>query len=330
MKQGMIADIVQKQAKSLITTSGVVFLLCIIVFGLNWKYLFNWFAGPMPFTAALAANPGVREFVSTSGQLQPTGFAQESTLKLKGAVPLSKSVTADYMTMQIEGKKLLIKTSPEFTGTTIEGRLVPIPTELSQALHTESGFYPWMISAETGYRWDFNLFVLGAVIVFPFAVLFFGLFLWRGANLERNPAIKELAPFGPPLQVVESIEKEISTAGEHSEVGPLFFTPSWLLITEPLLKILAVNEIVGIGKTVSFKKGGAESVHSLAIWVKGKALREKIDVGEAVAGAAMQKVAGLYPWLVVENPKEFASKWATNREACEQEAAQRQRVRTVG
>jgi hypothetical protein len=327
MKQGMIAEIVQKQAKSLITTSGVAFLLCIIVFGLNWKYLFNWVAGPVPFTAALAANPGIREFVFVKGELHPTGYAQESTLKLKGAIPLSKSVTAEYVTMQIEGRKLLIKTAPDFAGTAVEGRLVPVPTELSQGLHPETGFYPWMVAAQTGYRWDFNLFVLGAVIVFPFALLFFLLFLWRGANLERNPAIKELAPFGPPLQVIEQIEKEVATTGEHGEVGPLFFTLSWLLVTEPLLKILAVKEIVGIGKTVSFKKGGAESVHSLVIWLKGKALREKFDLGDAVAAAAMQKIADLYPWLVVANPKEFAEKWASNRAACEQEAADRQKAR---
>src|SRR5262249_23319590 len=154
--------------------------------------------------------------------------------------------------------QLLVKAPPDFSGNALEGRLVPFPSELKVVFRPEVGFYPWMLAAQTGYRWDFNLFVLAAVLLLPFAVFFFFVFLWRGAKLERDPAIKELARFGPPLQMVEKIENEIASTGEHGEVGSLFFTPSWLLISEPLLKIFAVGELAGIAKTVDFKKAGAE------------------------------------------------------------------------
>ena len=41
----------------------------------------------------------------------------------------------------------------------------------------------------------------------------------------------------------------------------------------------------------------------------------------------MQKAAALYPWLPIENPKEFGIKWLTDRAACVQEADQRKRAR---
>jgi hypothetical protein len=326
VNEGSIRQTIRRQARSLIITSSVIVALCLAILAFNWKYVFNWVAGPVPFTAALAANPGAREFVSAKGELKPTGFAQESVIKLKGKIELPKNVTAEYMTIQVEGKMLLVKAPPNFTGTTVEGRLVPIPAELSRGLPVDSSYFPWMVAAQTAYRWDFNLLVLGAVLVLPLSVFFLAVFLWRGADPARNPAIRDLKRFGSPLQVVDKIEAEIVRTGEAGEVGPLFFTPSWLVAFEPLLKIFAISELAGIGKIVKFKKAGAEAVHFLVLWTRGKPLSEELQVGEAVAAAAMQKVTITYPWLAIDKPKEFAVKWTSDRAGCEREQEQRKKV----
>jgi hypothetical protein len=327
--EGSIRQTVRKQARSLVITSSVLVALCLAILGFNWKYILNWVAGPVPFTAVLAANPGAREFVSAKGELKPTGFAQESVIKLKGKIELPKNVTAEYMTMQVEGKTLLVKAPPNFTGTTVEGRLVPIPAELSRGLPVDSSYFPWMVAAQTAYRWDFNLLVLGAVLVLPLSVFFLAVFLWRGADPARNPAIRDLKRFGSPLQVVDKIEAEVVRTGEGGEVGPLFFTPSWLVVFEPLLKFFAISELAGIGKIVKFKKAGAEAVHYLVLWTRGKPSAEELEVGEAVAVAATQKVMANYPWLAVEQPKEFGMKWSKDRAACEREQEQRRKAQVA-
>jgi hypothetical protein len=316
MNQGIIRETVRKQSRSLITTSAVIVALCLAIFAFNWKYVFNWFAGPVPFTAALSANPGAREFVSARGPFTPTGYAQETVIKLKGKIPLPQNVTAEYMTTQVEGKSLLVKAPPNFTAGSIEGRLVPIPTELSRGLPVDNSYYPWMV-AQTGYRWDFNLLILGAALLLPLSLFFLGVFLWRGADPARNPAIRDLKRFGSPIQVVDKIEAEIASTGESGEIGPLFFAPSWLVTFEPLVKIFAISETVGIAQHVKYKKAGAKAVHLLAIWTRGKPLPEELQVGEAVAAAAMQKVAVTYPWLAIDKPKEFGTRWISNRAACE-------------
>lgn len=329
MNKGIIRETLRKQSGSLIMTSAIIVALCLAVFAFNWKYVFNWFAGPVPFTAALSANPGAREFVSAKGPFSPTGYAQETVIKLKGKIPLPKNVTAEYMTTQVGGRSLLVKAPPNFTAGSIEGRLVPIPVELSQGLPVDNTYYPWMIAAQTAYRWDFNLLILGAALILPLSLFFLAVFLWRGADPARNPAIRDLKRFGTPIQVVDKIEAEIASTGESGEVGPLFFAPSWMVAFEPLLKIFAVSEIAGIGKSVKFKKAGAEAVHFLTIWTCGKPLAEELEVGEAVATAAIQKVTVNYPWLAIENPKEFGTKWTSDRASCETEQELR-RKESVG
>jgi hypothetical protein len=323
MKEGKISELARSQARSLVIVASVSVLVCVVVLAFNWKYVYNWIAGPVPFTAALATNPGAHEFVSVKGNAQPTGLNEESTLKYKGKVPLSKTVTAEYITVQVEAKKLLVQAPPGYDKNVLAGRLVPIPAELARAVPVDAEFYPWMLEAKTGYRWDFNLLVLGATLLLPFASCFLLLFFWRVGNLERTPAIAELRRFGAPREVLEKIEADVAKAGEHQEVGPLITTPTWLIISEPALTIFAVDEIAGIARSVEFKKKGAASVHSMLIWLYGRPLPEKTDLGEAVVGAAMQKIASLYPWLPIENPKEFGAKWSNHREDCEQQAKQR-------
>jgi hypothetical protein len=326
MKQGIIRETIRKQSRNFIITSAIIVALCLGIFAFNWKYVFNWFTGPVPFTAALSANPGAHEFVSVNGPFSPTGYAQETVIKLKGKIPLPKNVSAEYITTQVEGKTLIVKAPPNFTASAIEGRLVPIPIELSRGLSVDSTYYPWVIAAQTAYRWDFNLLILGAALILPLSLFFLAVFLWRGADPARNPAIRDLKRFGTPVQVVDKIETEIAGTGEAGGVGPLFFTPSWLVAFEPLLKIFAISETVGIAKHVKYKKAGAEALHLLTIWTRGKPLSNELQIGEAVAAAAMQKVNLNYPWLAIDQPKEFAIKWTSDRVACESDQELRRKA----
>src|SRR5947209_19936316 len=76
--------------------------VCAIVLGFNWKYVYNWMAGPFPFDsfeAGIASRASVREFVRAEGPIASTGWAQESTIRLLRGVVESKNTSAQYLAM---------------------------------------------------------------------------------------------------------------------------------------------------------------------------------------------------------------------------------------
>src|SRR5689334_18567868 len=122
MNNRIIQDTIRKQTQSLLTTCAVILVVCLVVLGFNWKYLYNFVAGPVQFGAALAANPGPHNWVRVAGEFIPTGLSEETTLKLK-RVAVEKHKSADYLKLQFEGKWLLAKVSTDFSGREVAGRL---------------------------------------------------------------------------------------------------------------------------------------------------------------------------------------------------------------
>ena len=329
MKPGLIHEVVRAQSKSLIRTCAVIVLLCLGVLALNWKYVFNWITGPAPFSAALAGNPGAREFVSVKGEFVPTGVAQQSVLKLKG-LSVSRFQSAAYMVVQADGKWLVVKVPPKFSSNLVEGRLVRMPEDLAAALKDTPDVYPWLVDAETGYRWDFNLFVLAAVIVLPFASLLLAVFLWRAADISREPAIRELRRFGAPLQVLEQIEADLAHAGDAARTGPFILTASWMVVLDPILKIRAAKEIVAIAKETKVKKSGNQSIakHFVYVWSRGNSLPDEVELNESLVERCLESMSRLFAAVTIDNVEEFGRKWRADPAACEQELGRRKRADT--
>jgi hypothetical protein len=116
MRRGAILEAVKKENRNSVIAVTILAALLAAVLAFNWKYMYNWAAGPFRFDAALAAAPGAREFVRAEGPLLPTGMAQETTFRLfKGAVE-TKSISASYMAMLAGDRFLMVKVKPEFSG----------------------------------------------------------------------------------------------------------------------------------------------------------------------------------------------------------------------
>jgi hypothetical protein len=116
------------------------------------KFIYNFVAGPAPFTKALAAAPGMREFVRAEGQLVSTGSKEATVWRwaprrgVLGALAKAsnrsiaehETVTANFMAMMIDGGILIVKVPPDFSGRVVEGKLVPVPLELREGLEAGS------------------------------------------------------------------------------------------------------------------------------------------------------------------------------------------------
>src|SRR5262245_3031348 len=127
MTRGVIKEAALKDIRGAATGLTIVALVCAAVLGLNWRYVYNFATGPYTFDSKLSAAPGAREFVRATGTMVPTGVVEKLTLRLLRGAAETTSVTAQFLAMNVDGKILIVKVDKDFSGSTVEGRLVPLP-----------------------------------------------------------------------------------------------------------------------------------------------------------------------------------------------------------
>jgi hypothetical protein len=144
MVQGVILKAARRDNKGALVLFVVLVVLCGGVIAYNATFVYNFVAGPAPFTKALAAAPGMREFVRAEGDLVSTGSKEATVwrwLPKRGlgraiaeasgrSLAEREKITANFMAMFIDGGVLIVKVTPDFSGRVVEGRLVPLPEEL--------------------------------------------------------------------------------------------------------------------------------------------------------------------------------------------------------
>ena len=121
MTRGTILDAARTDSRGFLGAAFVLFIVCGAVVALNWKYVYNFLAGPFPFDQRLSDAPGAREFVRAEGPALPTGMVQETTFRLLRGLAETKSVSANYLAMLEGGRILVVKVRPEFSGNVVEG-----------------------------------------------------------------------------------------------------------------------------------------------------------------------------------------------------------------
>jgi hypothetical protein len=301
----------------------VVVAICAGILGLNWRYVYNFVTGPYQFDSALSAAPGPREFVRATGTLVPTGVVEELTIRLLRGATESKSVTAQYLAMKVDGRLLIVKTEPDFSGSIVEGRLVPLPVAVGAELRGLPS-HPWMIDAETGYRWDFNLFVMIAAPLLVLALPFLVHSLVTLRSPASHAALKKLKRFGTIDQVVARIEDELMFAGDRGRVGSLWITPSWIVGLQPTLRLWAIADLMGVGiKTTQSKKGPKIE---LVFWNRGQSIEDTMTTSDTEARQILAAIAAKHPWAVVEDVTVFDKRWRSGRAEVEQEVDARRKA----
>ena len=322
MEPGTLLAAAKRDTKAGVTAALVFVVLCAGVLALNWKYVYNFVAGPVPFSGALAADPGPREWVRVDGPLIKTGLVEERTLRLFRGLAESKSTSANYLGRIVDGKLLIVKVEPEFSGSVAEGRLQPLP-EVIRADVGADAVHPWLVDATTGYRWDFNLFVMIAGPLLPLALIALAYTARQAGNVEKHSALARLKPLGTPQRVLQQIETDLKMAGPQARVGQIWMAPKWLVATEPFLTIVPAQDLIGIGSQTKTTKSGAE--YNILVWERQAPLEHSITVSEADAGAAMTRASATFPWAVVNDIAAYQKRWVLDRDACQREADARRK-----
>jgi hypothetical protein len=320
MQSGAIAKAARRDLGRFMIASAAFLLVLASVLAVNWKYLYNFAAGPFPFDAGLAAAPGVREFVTVEGAAMPSGLVQETTVGLLRGLVSTTTVSARYFVVLADGRPVVVKVPSDFSGRVVRGRLVPVPEAVRNIVRLDS-LYPWVVDAQTAYRWDFNLFVMIAAPLFPVSLLMFVYALYSSGNIERHVAFAAVKHLGPAGEVIRKVERELAATSRVGRAGPFSITASWMVMVEPMLRIYAVQDLMGIGReTTTGKSGGRVTVrHALRIWLRGKPLSDAIAVSDAEAKAALDAAAARWPWVVIEDTSGFERRWRGGQAACERE-----------
>jgi hypothetical protein len=331
MQNGFLLDAARSDAKRKLRSSAVMCGLCLIVFLLNYTFMYNAIAGPFPMTVELADFSGHKEFVKVQSDFIDTGLAQEHTTTLrlfKGlAESRSSDITAKYYLAPLGDQFLVIKAEPDFSGRVAEGRLVPLPNQVRdypsmRKVKIKDGgtldpsmLYPKMLDATSSYRTDANLFVFLAVF-FLFSALAVALkYLPKIIRPEKHPMMRYIARKGSLLSTIRLVENEIIAAGDGAKAGPLYISESWVYDPAPRSALVfPIRDIVFVAKKLTLK--GKSPSLSLEFWLRDAARNHTVAGSNSECDAALQRLNTLAPWTIVEAGSSLEARWSDDRRGC--------------
>ena len=217
-------------------------ILGVVVYGIaSWRYFYNFFTGPYGAGAArLSAikspDDELRFFLRVKGeQTYDSGF-QEIERETEGGTVKSETVKAKYSILLVEGRFLIVKGDPNYSGVSFQGGIEPLPQDLRADIITpllqkhpdaNERFFPLMLDA-TGFR---NDGYLGIAICIPTVLL--GLWLIRKVLLRKNnpaihPVVKSASRYGSLVDTAQQLDSELR--GDTVKFGKASVTPSWVLL----------------------------------------------------------------------------------------------------
>ena len=319
MRWGTIVEAARGDNRFWVWASGLLTLACIVVLAVHARYLYNWVAGPFAVDTALLDEPGWRQFVRAEGELTHSGVVEEtSRRRLRGLIETSRQETAEFFTLPLGDRALVVKVPRDFAGNVVEGRLVETPDRLRDLVDRDQRVHDWMIDAEHSYRreWNVALILLALVLILPCA-------RWlvravkRARSFLHHDQIAALAAHGDPVKVVDAIEREMAEFGQAANVGPYWISPSWLVRPRPLLVIVHARDVAGVAARTRKVKDGER--HEIRLWRRGQSSAADDTMSAAETAAVAARIAACMPWAVVSDAEEFERRWDADRAA--QEAA---------
>jgi hypothetical protein len=309
-----IHQLAHRHAVWLIKALTITLLVCGGVLALNRTFFYNWWVGPVPFTSALADDPGLHRWVRAEGPVLPTGLTRVATVKMFKGLVKTQRIADNYYAMLVGDRLLIVRSGSEMQGTpTLTGRLEELPGDVRNRLGVGEGakrLYPWMLDAESGYSfWNANLFVW---IFTPLTALVLLILLDQLRDLvqpHRSVMIKSLTTYGDPKAVAAEIDAELRSQGIDGSTGNAFLTRSWLIGFTHVVKL---RDLMAIG----FAPDGTGS-WELTAWRRGERSSETLRVPEPEAKALLERVRVARPAAIVTNVKEFEARWKADQLGCE-------------
>jgi hypothetical protein len=245
----------------------VVSLLLIIgVLGYGaaeWRYFYNFFAGPLEASAesldsVKRPDDQLRYFVTVKGEESSDTGLEEVERETSGSSVRSETVKAKYSVLVIGKRLLIVKRSPRDNGTTFQGALKELPSDLRSQIvapllkeypNAGDAFMPFMLDA-TGFRTDGYIALL---ICIP--VIFVAMWLVRKVNRRRtvpsaHPIVQSVSRYGSLIDTAQQFDVELR--GNTVKFGKGSLTASWFILPSTFgLALCRIPDLVWADKKVT-------------------------------------------------------------------------------
>jgi len=277
-----------------------------------------------------------REFAQVTGNLVPTTVVEQRTTTVRMFRVLStstKDISARFWIVPMNGKYLVIKTDPAFSGNMARGRLVALPenlrtsdlitkTEVDDRKLKSDDLSSMMLDATTNYRTDANLFVILAAFFLVTGLIGTIVFAIQSTSPQKYPMLRLLAQSGPVLATLRRVEQEFIAEGDKAFVTPLMISPAWVYDPDrPLL--FPLKDVVGITTKVS--GAGSSRSFSVEFWLRSERESLSVKAGVKECATIVMVLAARIPWAIVEPGSSFLFQWKKDRQFCIAEMERRRK-----
>ena len=298
-------------------TAWTITLACVALFAFaQRRYIQNFLMGPYDLGPAdldaihdLSETP--RYFVRVTGSKALDTGIQQITVRKRGGVETSRSMSAAYYALVV-GARLLVCKSGTGSATTFVGELAPMPADLrGKLLDTprmqaiRDRFYPYYLDDES-FRFP-GYVAIAALLVFGFLLVKQGLPAWRHLqDPASHPVMQRVEKWGDPIGVAVGAEREAGapryisgngwTIADEFLIQSTFFTFGLLRLSDLLWAYKKVTK-----HSVNFIPTG-KTYEAVLVCYGGAAT---FKGGEKLVDEILGFAVGRTPWAIPGFSKEL-------------------------
>lgn len=248
------------------TNRNLVLVALILIIGVAaWaagarRYLYNFFSGPFDVSTAQLVtiqqpDAQFRYFVKVKGEdIADTGVQEIERDSNTG----SETVKANFSILVVAQHLLIVKSDPKESGTSFQGELAEVPTDvhnnviaplLKQHPNASAALLPFMLDA-TGFRTDGYVGSAIGVPAFLFACWLIAKVMRRRSDVSVHPDVKTAARYGSLADVSQQLELEMQSS--PLKIGRASVTPSWVVLQKTFsLKLCRISDLIWAYKKVT-------------------------------------------------------------------------------
>lgn len=244
--ENVITKNVGRTNRNLLVVNVVVLGFLVLIAVCSWRATYNLMFGPWKTTheALLKIDPSkdlqYNVLVDTQDKITEPIYEEFSIRKDKAGNEKSRSTTALYQLLAINGGRILLVKSPGGVGgKQLSGGLVSIPDNLqtecldvleSKEPSLKGRFMPYMLDTTRFDGWGYFPLVL-QIPVFLLCVWKLISLRARTADPSKHPIMKAIKNYGDPREVSAAIEDDMRMSNGGKRKGlPGLWSSQWLLV----------------------------------------------------------------------------------------------------
>jgi|HubBroStandDraft_6_1064221.scaffolds.fasta_scaffold53289_3 hypothetical protein len=277
----------------------------------EWRYYYNYFTGPIEMNADSLdgikhPDDQLRYFVRVKGDQSSDTGLQEIRHETRNGVQ-SKSVEAKYCILLLGNRLLIVKKIPYDNGTTFQGALGELPSDLrSEIIDPLLKQYPNASQAFLPVMLDATDFRSGGYISLAICLFLALLALWNMRKVYRrrmapatHPIVKSASMYGSLVATAQQFDVELK--GSTFKLGKATITTSWVFLPSTFrLAMCHIPDLVWAYKRATTRRRNSQYIGTTydAILYDRHGLALQMQADQKKVDAMLSLLAQRAPWAI--------------------------------